>query len=111
MSDEDFELIHGSGNVYADFGYPDADVRLAKLRMAVGIAKILDERGWTNRRAQEATGFSHADFARIRNANLSRFTLDRLMGVLTKLGQHVELAVTITPRKPEHHQAPSSLMP
>ncbi len=33
MSDDDFELIRGSGNVYADFGYPDADVRLAKLRM------------------------------------------------------------------------------
>ena len=57
--------------------------------------KILDERQWSTRRAEEATGVNHADFARIRNANIGRFTLDRLMAVLGKLGQEVELARSI----------------
>jgi predicted XRE-type DNA-binding protein len=95
---DDFELVRGSGNVFEDFGYPDADLRRAKCLLAVEIARILDERKWTTRRAEEATGVNHADFARIRNANIGRFTLDRLMNVLTKLGQHVELAVTVTPQ-------------
>jgi predicted XRE-type DNA-binding protein len=106
MNDDDFEIVRGSGNVFRDFGYPDADIRQAKCMMAVEITKILDERKWTTRRAEEATGVNHADFARIRNANLSRFTLDRLMAVLTKLGQQVELAVTITPRMQPHQSVP-----
>jgi predicted XRE-type DNA-binding protein len=98
MSGDDFEVVNGNGNVFRDFGYVDADLRQAKCLLAVEIAKILDERTWSTRRAEEATGISHADFARIRNANLGRFTLDRLMVVLTTLGQQVELAVTVTPR-------------
>lgn len=107
MSDDDLELVRGSGNVFRDFGYSDADIRQAKCLLAVEIARILDERKWTTRRAEEATGVSHADFARIRNANIGRFTLDRLMAVLTKLGQQVELAVTVTPRPQDHQPAPT----
>lgn len=99
-TDDDFGLVPGSGNVFRDFGYADADLRQAKCLLAAEIIKILDERKWSTRRAQEATGVSHADFARIRNANIGRFTLDRLMAVLTKLGQEVELAVTVRPRLP-----------
>jgi predicted XRE-type DNA-binding protein len=98
MSTDDFEIVRGTGNVFQDFGYLDADLRQAKCLLAVEIAKILDDRNWTTRRAEQATGINHADFARIRNANIGRFTLDRLMTVLSKLGQHVELAVTITPQ-------------
>src|SRR3546814_518243 len=96
--EEDFDIVDGSGNVFRDFGYPDADLRQAKCLMATEIMKILDERGWSTRRAQDATGISHADFARIRNANLNRFTLDRLLSVLTKLGQEVQVSVSVRPR-------------
>lgn len=107
MSNDDFEIMAGSGNVFRDFGYPDADIRQAKCLLAVEITKILDERQWSTRRAEEATGVNHAEFARIRNANLSRFTLDRLMAILTKMGQHVELAVTVTPRPQGRQPAPA----
>ena len=26
MSNDDFELVHGSGNVFRDFGHADADI-------------------------------------------------------------------------------------
>lgn len=99
MSDDDFELVHGSGNVFRDFGYADADIRQAKCIFAAEIMKILEARQWSTRRAEEATGISHADFARIRKANIGRFTLDRLMAILGKLGQEVELAVSVRPRQ------------
>jgi predicted XRE-type DNA-binding protein len=105
MTDDDLELVQGSGNVFADFGYPDADVRQAKCILAAEIMKILDARQWSTRRAEEATGINHADFARIRKANLGRFTLDRLMAILGKLGQEVELAVTVRPRPVPPHPA------
>lgn len=91
------ELIHGSGNVYRDFGYPDADVRQLKSLLASEIIKTLDREALTVRQAQERTGIAAADFSRIRNADLKRFTLDRLMAIVGKLGSRIEITLKIKP--------------
>lgn len=106
--DDDMELIHGSGNVFRDFGRDNADLRQAKALMASEIIKILDTRQWTTRKAEEASGISHADFSRIRRAKVERFTLDRLMTILARLGQEVELSVNVRPRQdaPHPHASP-----
>ena len=43
------------------------------------------------------TGIAAADFSRIRNANLGRFTVNRLMSILNLLGSRVEIKVRIRP--------------
>ncbi len=98
MSDDDMELIRGSGNVFRDLGYPDAELRQAKALLAAEIIKVLDAQGLSTRQAEARTGIAHAEFSRIRSVRLERFTFDRLLTVLDKLGQHVELSVTVTPR-------------
>ena len=98
MSDGDLELVHCSGNVFRDFDYPNAEVRQAKALLAAEIIKVLDRQGLSTRQAAARTGIAHAEFSRIRNVRLERFTFDRLLTVLDKLGQHVELSVTVTPR-------------
>jgi predicted XRE-type DNA-binding protein len=98
MTDELIESVPGSGNVFRDFGYPDADVRQAKALMGTQIMKILDAEGLSTREAQTRTGISHSDFSRIRQAKFSRFTIDRLMTILSLLGQEVELSVSVHPR-------------
>jgi predicted XRE-type DNA-binding protein len=109
MSDEPIEIVRGSGNVFRDFGYPDADVRQAKALMGAQIIKILDEEGLSTRQAETRTGVSHSEFSRIRQAKFSRFTIDRLMAILVSLGQEVEVSVTVHPRtKQEATPAPSS---
>lgn len=108
MNTDDMELVHGSGNVFRDFHRDDADLQQAKALMASEIIKILDDRNWTTRKAEDATGISHADYSRIRRANLGRFTLDRLMNILTRLGQDVELSVNVRPRKTESHLSPAN---
>ena len=95
---DDFELVHGSGNVFRDFGYPDADIQQTKALLAARIIRILNEEGLSTRKAEARTGVSHADFTRIRNAQLGRFTIDRLMRVLNKLGQQVEVRISVHPR-------------
>ena len=95
---DDVTLVRGSGNVFRDFDHPNADVLQAKGLLAARIIRILDEQGLSTRKAQARTGVSHADFTRIRNAQLSRFTIDRLMTVLNKLGQRVEVQVSVQPR-------------
>lgn len=95
---EDFELVRGSGNVFRDFGYADADVRQAKAILAAEIIGILDDRGLSTRQAEAHTGIDHSEFVRIRNAKLGRFTIDRLVTILNKLGHQVEVTVTVRPR-------------
>ena len=85
MSEGDFELVEGSGNVFRDLGDPDADLKQAKAVVAARIVRVLDERGLSVRRAGALSRFAAADFSRIRNADLGRFTLDRLMKMLAAL--------------------------
>lgn len=93
MSDDDFELVRGSGNVFADFGDPNAETEQLKAILAARIIRVLDTRGLTVRAAEELTGTAAADFSRIRRVKLDRFTIDRLMMVLSKLDQRVEVEV------------------
>ena len=85
--DDDFAIIRGSGNVFRDLGHPDADREQLRALLAARIIAVLDERKLTVRAAHEATGIAAADFSRIRQAKLDRFTIDRLMAVLSGLGQ------------------------
>ena len=85
MSEGDFEPVEGSGNVFRDLGDPDADLKQAKALVAARIVRVLDERGLSVRRVSALTRFAAADFSRIRNADLGRFTLDRLMKMLAAL--------------------------
>jgi predicted XRE-type DNA-binding protein len=98
MSDDDFDLVHGSGNVFHDFGDANAEVLQLKAILAGKIVEVLDEQKISVRRAQEVTGFSAADFSRVRQAKLQRFTVDRLIGMLSKLNQDVEVSVSVRPR-------------
>ena len=107
---ENIETVRGSGNVYRDFGRADADVRQLKAILAARIVGILDDRGISVRKAQTITGVAAADFSRIRNVQLSRFTVDRLMTILNRLDQKVDVKVSIRPfpklaRAWEKHEA------
>ena len=95
------EMIRGSGNVYRDFNVPDADVRQFKAILAAEIIKTLDKKELSVRRAQRLTGVPAADFSRIRTADLERFSSDRLMMILNKLGSRVEVSVRVKERKLE----------
>jgi predicted XRE-type DNA-binding protein len=95
MKDEEIELVHGSGNVFRDFGRPDADVMQAKALLASEIIKMLDRERLTVRAAHARTRIAAADFSRIRRCDLGRFTLDRLMTILNRLGARVEFKIKV----------------
>jgi predicted XRE-type DNA-binding protein len=98
MSDDDFEIVEGSGNMFRDFNHPNADLEQLRSILAARIIKLLDERELTVRKAAEITGIAAADFSRIRRVKLDRFTVDRLMTILNRLGQEVEVDVNFRPR-------------
>ena len=97
MKREEIELVRGTGNVFRDFSYADADARQLKAILAAEIIKMLDRKELSVRAAHAQTGVAAADFSRIRNANLDRFTVDRLMSIINRLGSRIQVEVSVRP--------------
>ena len=95
MKSETLELVRGTGNVFRDLGHKNSDVDQFKSILAAEIIKALDRDKLTVRAAHARTGIAAADFSRIRNADLGRFTVDRLMSTLNRLGSRVEVKVRV----------------
>lgn len=95
---EKIEVVHGSGNVFRDFGEPNADIEQLKCILAAKIIGILDDRKLSLRKAENFTGVKASEFSHIRNVKLGRFTVDRLISILNKFDQQVDVKVKVRPR-------------
>ncbi len=103
MKTEEIEVIRGSGNVFADFSREDGDVHQLKAILAAEIIKTLDRESLTVRAAHTRTGIAAADFSRIRNADLGRFTVDRLLSIVNRLGMRIEVRIKVRPAQSAGH--------
>jgi predicted XRE-type DNA-binding protein len=97
-------VVRGGGNVFRDLGHQNADAEQFKAILAAEI-KAVDRDHLTVRAAHKRTGFAAADFSRIRNADLGRFTVDRLMAIINRLGSRVEVKVRVRPAERIAHEA------
>lgn len=89
------EVVRGTRNAFRDFGTKNPDAAQFKAILAAEIIKILDRERLTVRQANARTGIAAADFSRIRNADIERFTVDRLMAILNRLGSRVKVKVRV----------------
>lgn len=96
MTEEPIELVRGSGNVFRDADLPKPDELQAKANIGAEILGILNERKISATEAGKITGAGQADISRIRNADLAKFTIDRLIRILRKLDPDVHVDVTVT---------------
>jgi predicted XRE-type DNA-binding protein len=105
LKSEKLEIVRGSGNVFRDLRRENADADQFKAILAAEIIKTLDREHLTVRAAHTRTGIAAADFSRIRNANLARFTVDRLMSILNRLGSRIEIKIRLRPTAPRAYAA------
>ena len=91
------EVVRGSGNVFRDLGRRNADAERFKAILAAEIIHALERQHLTVRAAHDRTGIAAADFSRIRNADLDRFTVDRLMSIINRLGSRIEVKIRVRP--------------
>jgi predicted XRE-type DNA-binding protein len=95
VKSQKLDVVRGTGNVFRDLGRENADVEQFKAILAAEIIRALDRESLTVRAAQRRTGIAAADFSRIRNADLGRFTVDRLMSIINRLGSRIEVKVRV----------------
>lgn len=97
MKSEKLDVVRGSGNAFRDLGQRNPDAEQFKAVLAAEIIKVLDRKGLTVRAAQAKTDIAAADFSRIRNSDLRRFTVDRLMKIINRLGARIEVRIRVRP--------------
>jgi predicted XRE-type DNA-binding protein len=104
---DDLELVRGSDNPFRDAGIPDADAELMKADLAAGIIRVLRERGLSGAEAARLAEVTEADISRIRNVELDRFTIDRLVRIHNRLDRGTRIKVDFSrPHDGSHRDAP-----
>jgi predicted XRE-type DNA-binding protein len=91
-------ITRGTGNVFADLGFPDAAERQAKLRLAYALNRVLDGRALSQAEAAKVLGLTQPKVSALRNYKLAGFSVERLMNLLTALDQDVEIVIRKKPR-------------
>jgi predicted XRE-type DNA-binding protein len=91
-------VTHGTGNVFADLGFPDAAGRQAKLRLAYALNQVLEARKLSQAAAAEALDLTQSSFSALRRYRLAGFSLERLMNLLTAVDFDVEIVIRKKPR-------------
>ncbi len=95
---DDETITRGTGNVFADLGYSDADERQTKLRLANAINGVVARRRLTQMAAAEKLHINQPKVSALANYKLDGFSVERLMTFLTALDQDVEIVIRNKPR-------------
>src|SRR5436190_17210480 len=91
-------ITRGTDNVFADLGYPDAEERQTKLRLAHAINTVIARRRLTQGAAAERLSVNQPKVSALANYKLGGFSVERLMTFLTALDQDVEIVIKAKPR-------------
>ena len=91
-------IVRGSGNVFADLGFTDAEERQTKVRLAVAINRIVEQRALSQVRAATILKISQPKVSALSNFKLAGFSVERLMTFLTALDRDVSIVIKKKPR-------------
>ena len=96
MKPTDTAVERGSGSVFADLGFPDADAHLVKADLVSRIDDIVRDRGLTQTEAARLMGLSQPDVSRLLRGDFREYSLERLLRLLNALGRDIDIVI----RKP-----------
>jgi predicted XRE-type DNA-binding protein len=85
-----------SGNVFADLGLAEPEEELTKAQLASHIRQVIRRRRLTQMAAAALMGIDQPKVSALLNGRLANFSSERLMRLLTTLGQDVD--ITVKPR-------------
>lgn len=94
------ETCHrGSGNVYKDLGFPDAEEMQAKAVLASRIVSILEHKRWTQEKSADTLKISQSKISLLTRGQLSGFSMEKLIYLLNRLHQDVEITIKNRPTR------------
>ncbi len=93
-----FAVEVGSGNVFADLGLPDAELRLAKAHLANLITHVIAQRGLTQSEAAAVMQLAQPDVSNLTRGRLKNFSQERIAACLNHLNFDIRIQVAEGPR-------------
>ena len=91
-------VVRGSGNVFADLGFADAEERQTKLTLTYALNTVIKQRRLTQAAAAERLGINQPKVSALRNYKLEGFSVERLMTLLNALDRDIEIVIRKKPR-------------
>jgi len=89
----------GTGDVFSDLGYADAKERRLKVRLALEVNHVFEQRGLTQAQTAKILGLRQPHVSDLVRYRLNRFSVERLMEFLTLLGKDVVIRITARPAR------------
>ncbi len=83
---KDTSIRRGTGNIFADLGFPDAETHLLKAQLMSRIQDMLQDRKLTQTEAARIMGVSQPDVSRMLKGQFRDVSVERIMRMLTRLG-------------------------
>ncbi|MDX2141906.1 MAG: helix-turn-helix transcriptional regulator [Rhodospirillaceae bacterium] len=87
------KIEESSGNVFADIGLPHPEEELARAQLSLHIMHFIKSRRMTQKTAAKLMKVDQPKVSAIFNGHLEGFSSDRLLRMLTMLGQDVDITI------------------
>ena len=93
MNTSECSVERGSGNVFADLDFPEADTHPLKAELVSIIDTIIRQRSTTQARAAHALGLSQPELSCLLRGDFREYSLERLLRFLMALGCDFDIVI------------------
>ena len=89
------KVTQGSDNVFEDIGFDREEAASLKVRadLMLDLRKYIETKGWTQSQAATFFGESQPRISNLMQGDIRRFSVDKLINMLTLAGMQVEVYV------------------
>ena len=89
-------VTHGSGNVFEDLGFDSDEAANLKVRadLMIDLRRFIEAKGWTQSEAAAFFGETQPRISNLMTGEIARFSVDKLIVMLTRAGMQVNIQVT-----------------
>ena len=91
---DDREVTPGTGNVFADLGFEQPELEMAKARLSHKIATEIAARKLTQRAAAEILGVDQPRVSLLVRGKTGQFSLEKLIEFLERLSYDIHITAT-----------------
>jgi predicted XRE-type DNA-binding protein len=91
-------VTKGSGNVFADLVFEDAEGLQLQAHLTQQIYSIIKQRELTQTKAAEILGLAQPNVSALMNGKFVNLSIERLLKLLVQLNQDIEIVVRPAPK-------------
>jgi predicted XRE-type DNA-binding protein len=99
-------ITPSSGNIFADLKLPNAEEKHTKVRLAVAINTILEEKGLRQEAAARLLELNQPKISALVNYQLEGFSVERLLRFLNALDRDIEIVI----RRKRQSKGPGTIL-